>query len=368
MTILLISHTADLNGAEKSLADLALGLKEQGIDYLVLCPRNGPLPIKLREVGITTYIMNLPRPQRNLPGLITFFLLWFPTILRLTYLLRSKDIDTVYNNTIDGLYAPFAAYLVNIPCVWHVREVKPNNRQLRKLFAWLLRHLSTTTVFNSQAAMKAYASYPAPHWKVIYNGIQIDDVPLLSSQNIPMIVAGFAGQMVENKHPERFVNALALAKKSYPKLSGMMVGDGVLFQEIELLIKNKGLTNSIHMLGRVEDMSTFYQTIDMLVLTSDQESFGRVLVEAMSYGRTVIAANVGGVPEVVIDGETGFLIPPDDVAAYAEKVVLLATNSDLRSQMGLAGYERACANFSIAQYRQQLIDVLRQPGKRKERQ
>jgi glycosyltransferase involved in cell wall biosynthesis len=117
------------------------------------------------------------------------------------------------------------------------------------------------------------------------------------------------------------------------------------------------------MLGYVDNMTDFYNEIDMLVLTSDKEAFGRVLVEAMSFRCPVIAANVGGVFEVVEAGRTGFLVPPNDIEAYAKKIVLLATKSNLKIDMGRAGYERASNEFSVFQYRKRLTDVLKQVDK-----
>ena len=362
MTILLVSHTADLNGAERSLFDLALGLKEQAVNCLVLCPTEGPLVTMLREAEISTLVMKLPRPQRRLSALLLFLLLWLPIVVRLAHWLRKNGIAVVYNNTIDGLYAPFAAYLVGVPCVWHVREVKPGSRRLRRFFSWLLNHLSTNTVFNSQTTMRAYATQANPTWEVVYNGVEIKAPPPLRDN--PVVVIGYAGQLVTLKRPDRFVNILAAVIDICPTVKGVMVGDGILLDELRRFVADKNLAHVIQIAGQVGDMASFYQEIDILVLTSDAESFGRVIIEAMSFGRPVIAANVGGVSEVVVDGETGFLVSADDIAAYTEKIILLATNRDLCAQMGLAGYRRVKNCFSIAQYRQQLIEILQQASQR----
>ena len=182
MTILLISHTSELNGAERSLLELAIGLKLQNIDQLVLCPDAGVLSARLNEEGIPTFIMDLPRPQRNLLKLIRFLVLWLPTMLKLFRVLRNKRIHIVYNNTIDGLYGPFAARLAGVPCIWHVREVKPKRRQLRFVFTWLLQLIPTVTVFNSNATLSAYATHVPERWCVIYNGIALPNVNNLPSK------------------------------------------------------------------------------------------------------------------------------------------------------------------------------------------
>lgn len=362
MTNLLISHTSDLNGAEKSLLDLAIGLKLQNINCLVLCPATGELSTKLEEEKIPVSYMSLPRPQRDLPSLLKFIFLWLPTIISLLYFLHDRGIHLVYNNTIDGLYGPFASRLAGIPCVWHVREVKPLNAQARKLFTWLLVHLPTITVFNSKATMSAYSNRAFSNWRIVYNGVKMNSRPPVTA-NKPIVLVGFAGQMVAHKCPERFIQAFAIAKKACPHLVGIMAGDGLMLEEMKLLVKEQNISNSLQILGRVKDMVSFYRNLDIFVLTSEKEPFGRVLIEAMSVGCPVIAASVGGVPEVVEDGVTGFLVPSHDINAFAKNILLLARDRDLRIQMGLAGYKRVQDLFSVTQYCNQLVSIFKEVSK-----
>lgn len=364
MTTLLISHTSELNGAEKSLLDLAIGLKLQNIKCLVLCPSAGRLSAKLEEERIPVSFMNLPRPQRHLPNLIKFMVLWLPTILSLLYFLHKREIHLVYNNTIDGLYGPFAARLASIPCVWHVREVKPKRRLGRKAFTWLLIHLPTITVFNSKATMRAYSNRSFLHWRVIYNGVRMDS-PLRIPKKKTHVIVGFAGQMVAHKCPERFINAFTIAKKAYPNLAGIMAGGGVMLDEMRILAEKQEISSSLQIVGHINDMRSFYNSLDIFVLTSEEEPFGRVLIEAMSVGCPVIATNVGGVPEIVEDGKTGFLVPSHDINAFAENILLLAHDNNLRARIGLAGYERVQNQFSVIKYCHELINVLKEASNSK---
>ena len=123
MKTLLISHTSDMNGAELSLLDLALGLVQRNIEVCVLCPDEGPLCKQLRENDVPVTVFWLLRPQRNLLRLLGFILLWFPLVLNLTLYIKRGGFEIIYNNTIDGLYGPFAARLAGVPCVWHVRAL-----------------------------------------------------------------------------------------------------------------------------------------------------------------------------------------------------------------------------------------------------
>lgn len=364
MTNLLISHTSDLNGAEKSLLDLAIGLKQQNISCLVLCPSAGKLSAKLEEENIPVSYMNLPRPQRDSISLLKFILLWFPTVINLSYFLHSKRIHVVYNNTIDGLYGPFASRISGIPCIWHVREVKPFNAQVRKLFTWLLVHLPNITVFNSKATMKAYSNKTYPNWRVIYNGVEISSRPPgTRNTSSSIVLVGFAGQMIAHKCPECFIRAFAVAQREFPNLVGVMAGDGSMLEDMKLLTKKLNISHCLQILGRVTDMPKFYKNLDIFVLTSEKEPFGRVLIEAMSVGCPVIAPIIDGVPEVVEDGLSGFLVKPNDTNAFAENILKLARDKDLRVQIGLAGYNRVRTFFSVKEYCSQVINIFNEVAK-----
>lgn len=365
MKYLLISHTADLNGAERCLLELARGLLKQNKDFIVLCPREGILTKKFNLENIPYRTMMLPRPQRDFIHFFTFLFLWIPTIWRLKSLIIQENITVVYNNTIDGLYAPFAARLVNIPCIWHIHEMKPKNIYGRSFFAWLLKWLPSKVVFSSIATMNAYSTQSYLHWQVVYNGIDMSSsaLPLLVDNQYKPIVVGFVGQMVSIKRPDRFIKIFALALKGRSDLYAKVVGTGKLLGETENLVHQLNIRERVEFLGFVDSLYEFYKEIDMLVLTSDTESFGMVLIEAMEAGRPVIASNVGGVPEVVDNGITGYLVAPDDIENFAAKIIELSDDSELRYQMGMAGYKRVRSMFSLDGYQKQLIKLIDELGK-----
>jgi glycosyltransferase involved in cell wall biosynthesis len=358
MTHLLVSHTADLNGAERSLLELATGLSQRNKPVLVLCPEEGPLTECLRANQIRLLIHPLPRPQRRLLPLIRFLGLWLPTVLSLRQLLIQKHVKVVYNNTIDGLYAPFAAWLANVPCVWHIREVKPNNNFIRSIFARLMRQLACHTLFNSEATLRAYTFSPPGNCHVVYNGVKISEKMPEAKQATAPVTAAFVGQFTRNKQPQRFLEALALARRAFPQLKAVMAGDGPLLVEMRELAQRLNIADNVQILGYVETVEIVYSGMDFLVLTSDREAFGRTIMEAMAHGRAVIAARVDGVPELVEDNITGFLVEADDISAYAHRMIQLAQDVALRQQMGLAGRERILHHFTLEQNISRIAAVL----------
>lgn len=361
MNLLLISHSSIMNGAQKSLLDLAVGLKKSSeFNLIVLCPEEGALTEALRNKNIHVKVKHLQRPKRSPFHLLLFVLQWLPTVLWLWYFLNLEQIDIVYNNTIDALYGPFAARLAGKPCIWHIREVKPKNQSLRKIFAILLKKLPHRVLFNSNSILKTYSEKTHSHWHVIYNGIAVDFILTRIQRKDDRVVIGFVGQMVSHKRPERFVQIFALADQSMANLQGIMAGDGNLLNDIRQMVDNLGLSNKIDILGRIDDIRQLYRQIDILVLTSDYEPFGRVLIEAMAAGCSIVAANVDGVSEVVVHEESGYLVPFNNIPAYVERVLYLARDKDTRLRIGNVGRERVYTHFTMEKYCYEITKIIKE--------
>jgi glycosyltransferase involved in cell wall biosynthesis len=132
------------------------------------------------------------------------------------------------------------------------------------------------------------------------------------------------------------------------------------------LREDLGLRDRLIFMGGRSDMPTVMAGLDLLVHTAIDEPFGRVLIEAMASGRPVVATRGGGVPEIVRDGVTGYVVPPRDPDALAARIRTLA-DPDLRSRMGRRSRERAVALFGLPRYRERITaavgQALSQQGK-----
>lgn len=138
------------------------------------------------------------------------------------------------------------------------------------------------------------------------------------------------------KRVKDVVQAFALIRKQISaKL--MLVGDGPEMSEITKLIKRLGLDDDVLLLGKQDNLNELYSISDLNLLLSQKESFGLVLLEGMACGVPAIGTNVGGIPEVIVDGETGFICHVGDIEAIAEKAVLLLQDDQLHNQFSAAG-------------------------------
>jgi glycosyltransferase involved in cell wall biosynthesis len=119
---------------------------------------------------------------------------------------------------------------------------------------------------------------------------------------------------------------------------------------LKKLVEQLGLQDRVILTGELGDARPAYAACDVVVLPSGQpEPFGGVVIEAMCMAKPVIATAVGGSPDQVIDGETGFLVPPADAQALASKILFLYNNPATREEMGQHGFERARNHFGIRQ-------------------
>lgn len=144
-----------------------------------------------------------------------------------------------------------------------------------------------------------------------------------------------------------FVEAIPEIVERVPQARFAILGRGEEKAALSERARELGVERYLVLPGYQEDMARFYAAMDVSVLTSLTEGLSIALLESMSYGLPVVVTRVGGNPEVVLDGETGFLVPPGDTVAFAEKVVRLLQDPELRARMGSAGRRRVEQEFRL---------------------
>ncbi|MGE5243996.1 MAG: glycosyltransferase family 4 protein [Betaproteobacteria bacterium] len=159
------------------------------------------------------------------------------------------------------------------------------------------------------------------------------------------IVFGYVGRLVPIKDLPTLVLAFARLLDTVPNASLVIAGDGPVRPELERLVAARRLTSRVRLLGWREDLVDLYETIDVCVLASRNEGTPVAVIEAMAAGRPVVATRVGGVPDVVDEGETGLLVAAGDVDGLATAMVRLAVDREARCRMGRVGRTRAAARF-----------------------
>jgi len=147
--------------------------------------------------------------------------------------------------------------------------------------------------------------------------------------------------------PKDFFTLLKAFKRVEDKAKLLIVGGGELYSEIQRFVREKGLNGRVILTGEREDIPEILTASDIFVLATNWEGLPRSIIEAMMVGLPVVATEVGGVPELVENEVTGFLIPPRDPDALAEVLQRLIADSELRRRMGQAGREKALKEFTL---------------------
>jgi len=146
----------------------------------------------------------------------------------------------------------------------------------------------------------------------------------------------YVGNLTAPKRAETIIRAMQKVREMYADCRLVLIGEGSLLPSLEALADELGLKKHVNFLGALphEEVLKMLQGADVFVHCSDHEGLGMAIMEAMGAGLPVVASRVGGVPDLVREGETGFMILPDDVEKYAEKIILLLKNDQLRKKLG----------------------------------
>jgi len=172
--------------------------------------------------------------------------------------------------------------------------------------------------------------------------------------NRPLVVQ--VAQLVGHKDPVNFVRAMAYANRASPNLQALLVGDGPLRGEVTDEIQRLGLADVVHMTGYRADADALLAAATVACLSSREEGMGSVLLDAMAFGRPIAATNAGGIPEVVVDGETGLLADREDPAALGAAIVRLASDRALAARLADAGRRRV-REFSVERMTDRMVEI-----------
>jgi glycosyltransferase involved in cell wall biosynthesis len=169
-------------------------------------------------------------------------------------------------------------------------------------------------------------------------------------------VIGFVGWLLPIKGPEYLIKAMEYVWPEHPEASLVFVGKGGLDLDLRAQALQMSANGRVKFLGWRNDINEIMPVFDMLVLPSLNEGMGRVLVEAMAAGKPVVASNVGGIPDLVRHGETGYLVPPADEKALADGIKKLLADPGNAWEMGQRGKEY-CRQFSLKAMIEKLDDL-----------
>ncbi len=367
MRIVCVHQGYELYGSDRAFIDSVMALREAWpqADLEVVLPRDGPICVPLRASATRIVIEPLFILRRRALGrlILTAPFRIMPAFWRAARRMRAADL--VYVNTVVVLDYLLAARLFSRKTLVHVHEIPDGLKLL--MFRRLLRWTRAEVICNSKATRAAYR-LPASHTQhVVYNGIapppRFDTTHYDGTRPLRLLVLGRISRI---KGQDLLIEALALLPKAIAqRLEVRIVGES--FQNdapreaaLHQAVTAAGLDAIVRFEPFQDDTAPLYRWTDIVVVPSRlPESLGRVAIEAMAHGRPPLVARIGGLTEIVQDGVTGWVVPPNDAGVLARTIAAIATEPDLWRGYGAAARARFESTFAARNIARQFQAIVR---------
>lgn len=337
-------------GVCRIIKDLAKTAPQHGYEFAVLFLGDGPLRERLSDAGISAHVIRWEGTFADVGGAV-----------RVRSWLKRNRPEIVHlhwgGRAVRGIGQLSGARLVVQHIHGRIDEVtgviaKPLH------FPWVDALVAcSNSVANDVTGNKV---------EVIYPGIDVSENPLPISTSTGPLKIGVLSRLTYAKNIEAVITAAARLNDRSIDVSVEIAGRGPSESALRNCANEFGISDRVHFLGWREETEELLQSWDLVVMPSLDEGFGLAALEAMAAARPVIVSRVGGLAEIVIDGVTGYLMPPRDTGALADCLAEFATDRAKLARMGLAGWERAKAEFSIESSALRMFDyygrLLKEPG------
>lgn len=206
---------------------------------------------------------------------------------------------------------------------------------------------------------------PASKVVTVHEGVDVDRVAAVPGAQLHATfwlpshapIVGNVAALVPHKGQRLLIDAASLVVREVPDARFVILGEGPLRPALERRIADHHLEKHVILGGFRPDALAMHKAFDVFVLSSVTEGLGTSLLDAMASSKPIVATRTGGIPEVVVDGETGFLVEPHDSAGLAAAIVRLLDDVDLRDRMGRAGFARVRSKFSVARMVAETVSV-----------
>ena len=351
----------DFGGAQQNTLATVRGLDPHRFDVLLVCGEGGYFDAEVRvDKNIkAVFLDSLVREVSPLRDLLAFLELW--------KVFQSERPSVVHTHSSKaGILGRLAAALAGVPVIVHTYHGfgfhDGQNPIVKGIYVFLERlcaRFTTRLVYVSRANAE-YAERqglgPAKDATIIRSGVRLADFParvdgakLKMSAGIgmhkPVVVS--IGNLKPQKNAGDFVAAAAKVSEKFPEARFVFIGDGPQRRSLEAKAFALGLEGKIMFLGWRRDGAQWLAASDAFAMTSLWEGLPRALVEALRSGLPAVCYATDGVVDVLRDGENGFLVPPGDVDAFADRLERLLGDADLRRRLGAAAAASIGPEFDI---------------------
>lgn len=360
MRVLYITNAAQIGGANRSLQTLWEGLHNYEIEPYAVCPEDGPMVSLCREARVPVTILPYLQPSWRHPYQT------FQGYQQWRHVCSQVRPTLIHANDFSNARSVIlAAKSLHLPVVCHIRfHAAP------EYLRWVFRGLPKPSAFihNSEATRQLCGPIlsevcPRAQQSVIHNCVSLGrftppdtEVPV----SRPLRV-GIVANLIPLKGHMDFLEMACLLSKREIKAEYWIIGEDIhqsgYRQQLEQRQRELGLKDVVKFLGHRLDIPDLLQQMDVLVCASHVEPFGICSIEGMACALPVVGTRVGGIPEVIDDGVTGYLVAPHTPHELAEKVEGLLMDPSLRKRMGQAGRMRVEHLFSYQAHTSKIVNL-----------
>lgn len=374
--VLFVSHDAGMWGAQRALMTLLSGIDRSILFPLLVVPYEGIMKVLASDLGIPVFVnrivhwipnSSVSTGRQRVRHLFKFLRSLNDRCRAIQRLIAEHRVDIVYTNTVTCVEGAIAAQRTGKPHIWHIHEPIFRNSELSpllpyRLYCSAIEFLSKSFIFPSRALARDYPQL-ARKASIVYNGLPVsplrdrydaqtrvmNDLGIDTGTKIVAVV----GALHQRKDHLTFLAAAENVARRVEKAVFLIVGTG--FESYTTLIRQRirehRLDSRVRLLGWWQaDIYDFLAAIDVLVISSEQESFGLTAIEALAMETPVVATRCGGPEEIIVDGETGLLVPVKDPCALADAITRLLRDPKFSRRLGVRGRNHVGEYFGVDQY------------------
>lgn len=350
--VLHVTFNMGIGGTEQVIRQIVENSSTERFQHEILCIDGeiGALGVELQAKGF--YIESTQRQAGT-----DFKLLKF-----MRQYAKRRNIDVLHcHQYTPYFYGVLSALFTGVKVIFteHGRFYPDRHNSKRKFVNPLLVMATNyiTTISKSTAnALAEYEYMPLGKIQVIYNGINEIDKDDLNRENLlhdldlseDYKYIGTVSRLEPIKNQTMMIKAFSEVKKVIPAARLVLIGDGAKMQELKSLVNSLGMNEEVIFTGFINNPQKYISLFEVFLLSSFSEGTSMTLLEAMSLVRPCVVTNVGGNPEIVINGQTGMVVPSDDAEQFSIKIIELLSDGKLSEQLGRAGREEYLEKYSVS--------------------
>lgn len=342
-----------MGGADVYLKSLLNAGETQGYSIVLFCRKNFPLEMIMTSRQNLKLKIHYINDIKNAGS--------FSKILKLRTIFKRERVDVLHFNGSHHKSAVVAARLAKIRVILATYHLLPPLRDKRW---WRMRKAEELiqilclngVIYVSKTAQKEWTKFlgvGGKKFKIVYYGI---DLKRFNEKSIPEdvrflktklgleendLIVGINARLAPMKGHRYLIEAAPLIREKVPTVKFLIAGEGEIKVELQEIVRSKNLQDSFLFLGFCQDIAQITHIYDVAALPSTYENFSFAALEAMACAKPLVVSNIGGFPEMVVDGVTGLVINSGDSRALAEAIIMLLENPAKRVQMGRLGRKRA---------------------------